>query len=127
MACADRVGAIYALAGQKPLSTSHSKSIGEPHGIDVDEHCILQVPHLHATSSEEAAACWPSWQTTICFVPLMPTLGADAAGYGNMLARPLFREKHKPDMSEDDAMQLMKEALKVCASSPDHSRRLQSP
>ena len=34
-------------------------------------------------------------------------------GYGNMLARPLFREKHKPDMSEDDAMQLMKEALKV--------------
>lgn len=30
-----------------------------------------------------------------------------------MLARPLFREKHKPDMSEDDAMQLMKEALKV--------------
>ncbi|KAL3134988.1 hypothetical protein ABBQ32_007942 [Trebouxia sp. C0010 RCD-2024] len=37
-----------------------------------------------------------------------------ATGYGNMLARPLFREKHKPDMSEDDAMQLMKEALKVC-------------
>lgn len=37
----------------------------------------------------------------------------NVTGYGNMLARPLFREKHKPDMSEDDAMQLMKEALKV--------------
>ena len=40
-------------------------------------------------------------------------IGVTVTGYGNMLARPLFREKHKPDMSEDDAMQLMKEALKV--------------
>lgn len=37
-----------------------------------------------------------------------------------MLARPLFREKHKPDMSEDDAMQLMKEALKVVCRSSLH-------
>ena len=39
---------------------------------------------------------------------------AVVTGYGNMLARPLFREKHSPDMSEEDAMQLMKEALKAC-------------
>ena len=30
-----------------------------------------------------------------------------------MLARPLFREKHKPDMSEQEALELMQEALKV--------------
>jgi len=34
-------------------------------------------------------------------------------GFGNMLARPLFREKHSPDMSEIEAMELMREALKV--------------
>lgn len=37
-----------------------------------------------------------------------------ATGFGNMLARPLFREKHSPDMSEADATELMHEALKVC-------------
>ncbi|DBB18528.1 hypothetical protein WJX82_008712 [Trebouxia sp. C0006] len=37
-----------------------------------------------------------------------------ATGFGNMLARPLFREKHSPDMSEIEAMELMREALKVC-------------
>ena len=36
-----------------------------------------------------------------------------AAGFGNMLARPLFREKHSPDMSEADAEALLHEALKV--------------
>ena len=36
-----------------------------------------------------------------------------AAGFGNMLARPLFREKHNPEMSESEAMELIKEALKV--------------
>ena len=30
-----------------------------------------------------------------------------------MLARPLFREKHSPDMSETEALELMREALKV--------------
>lgn len=35
------------------------------------------------------------------------------AGFGNMLARPLFREKHSPDMSEAEATELMHEALKV--------------
>lgn len=30
-----------------------------------------------------------------------------------MLARPLFREKHSPDMSEAEALELMREALKV--------------
>ncbi|KAK9793714.1 hypothetical protein WJX73_005874 [Symbiochloris irregularis] len=37
-----------------------------------------------------------------------------ATGFGNMLARPLFREKHSPDMSEADAEALIHEALKVC-------------
>lgn len=31
-----------------------------------------------------------------------------------MLARPLFREKHNPDMSEGEALELIREALKVC-------------
>ena len=34
-----------------------------------------------------------------------------------MLARPLFREKHSPDMSETEAMELMREALKVITRS----------
>lgn len=31
-----------------------------------------------------------------------------------MLARPLMREKHRPDMSEEEAVALMQECLKVC-------------
>ena len=34
-----------------------------------------------------------------------------------MLARPLFREKHSPDMSETEATELMREALKVITRS----------
>eukprot|EP00891_Asterochloris_glomerata_P005357 jgi/Astpho2/5357/fgenesh1_pg.00075_%23_32_t len=37
-----------------------------------------------------------------------------ATGFGNQLARPLFREKHRPDMSEEEAANLIKEALRVC-------------
>lgn len=36
------------------------------------------------------------------------------AGYGNMLARPLMREHHRPDMSEEEATELLKQCLKVC-------------
>ena len=36
------------------------------------------------------------------------------AGFGQMLARPLFRERHHPDMSEEDAVKLMHEGLRVC-------------
>lgn len=50
----------------------------------------------------------------------------NVTGYGNMLARPLFREKHKPDMGEDDAMQLMKEALKVLCHLPLHETAVSS-
>ena len=35
------------------------------------------------------------------------------AGFGNYLARPLFRDRHNPDMSEAEATQLLHEALKV--------------
>ena len=35
------------------------------------------------------------------------------AGFGQMLARPLFRERHHPDMSEEDAVKLMHEGLRV--------------
>lgn len=34
-------------------------------------------------------------------------------GFGNHLARPLMREKHRPDMSEEEAVALMHECLKV--------------
>ena len=37
------------------------------------------------------------------------------AGFGNYLARPLFRERHRPDMSEAEATKLMHDALKVRA------------
>ena len=35
------------------------------------------------------------------------------AGFGQMLARPLFRERHRPDMSEEDAIKLLHEGLRV--------------
>jgi 20S proteasome subunit beta 7 len=35
-------------------------------------------------------------------------------GFGNHLARPLFREKQSDDMTEDAAVELMHEALRVC-------------
>ncbi len=35
------------------------------------------------------------------------------AGFGNYLARPLFRERHRPNMSETEAEELLKEGLKV--------------
>lgn len=35
------------------------------------------------------------------------------AGFGNHLARPLFRERHSPDMSEADATALIREGLEV--------------
>ncbi|KAG2492385.1 hypothetical protein HYH03_009333 [Edaphochlamys debaryana] len=35
-------------------------------------------------------------------------------GFANQLARPLFRERQKDDMSEEEALQLMYDALKVC-------------
>ena len=37
-----------------------------------------------------------------------------AAGFGQMLARPLFRERHRPDMSAEDAVKLLHEGLRVC-------------
>ncbi len=37
-----------------------------------------------------------------------------AAGFGNHVARPLFREKHSDDMSEEDARTLMESCLKAC-------------
>lgn len=37
-----------------------------------------------------------------------------ATGFGNHLARPLMREKHRPDMGEEEAVALMHECLKVC-------------
>ena len=35
------------------------------------------------------------------------------AGFGNYLARPLFRERHTPDLSEADAIKLLQDALRV--------------
>lgn len=37
-----------------------------------------------------------------------------ATGFGNSLARPLMREKQRDDMSEEDAIALMHECLRVC-------------
>lgn len=37
-----------------------------------------------------------------------------AAGFGNHMARPLFREKHTDDMSEEDARKLMEDCLRAC-------------
>lgn len=35
-------------------------------------------------------------------------------GFASMLARPLFRERHSDDMSEEDAVTLLHDALRVC-------------
>ncbi|CAG9464917.1 unnamed protein product [Pedinophyceae sp. YPF-701] len=37
-----------------------------------------------------------------------------ATGFGGHLAVPLFREAHRPDMSEEEAVALLKSALRVC-------------
>lgn len=37
-----------------------------------------------------------------------------ATGFGAQLARPLFREKHRCDMSASEARALLEEALRVC-------------
>lgn len=37
-----------------------------------------------------------------------------ATGFGNHLARPLMRERHRPDMSEEEAVELLKDCLRVC-------------
>ena len=37
-----------------------------------------------------------------------------AAGFGNHMARPLFREKHTDDMSEAEARELIESCLRAC-------------
>ena len=37
-----------------------------------------------------------------------------AAGFGNHMARPLFREKHTDDMSEEEARALIEDCLRAC-------------
>ena len=37
-----------------------------------------------------------------------------ATGFGNHLARPLMRERHRPDMTEVEAEALMRDCLRVC-------------
>ena len=37
-----------------------------------------------------------------------------ATGFGNHLARPLMREKHRPDMDENEALALLHDCLRVC-------------
>ena len=47
------------------------------------------------------------------FIPCVTSYFHAPTGFGNMLARPLMREKHRPDMSEEEAVALMQECLKV--------------
>lgn len=51
---------------------------------------------------------------TIGMIGTHYTDGHVATGFGNHLARPLFRERHKAEMSEEDAVTLIKDALRVC-------------
>ncbi|CAL54063.1 Proteasome B-type subunit [Ostreococcus tauri] len=37
-----------------------------------------------------------------------------AAGFGNHIARPIFREFYKPDLTEEEAVEIMKSALYAC-------------
>lgn len=37
-----------------------------------------------------------------------------ATGFGNHLARPIMRERHRADMSEEEATTLLKDCLRVC-------------
>ena len=45
--------------------------------------------------------------------------GMCASGFGQHLARPLFREKHRDDMSEEEARQLLQECLQVGSADTD--------
>lgn len=65
-------------------------------GVSVDGKAGANILHI------KACMCRP----TVCG-------GICNAGFGNMLARPLFREKHNPSMSESEAEALIHEALKV--------------
>lgn len=47
-------------------------------------------------------------------IPPPPSLPLFIPGFGNHLARPIMREKHRPDMSEAEARSLLEECLAVC-------------
>ena len=61
----------------------------------------LAMKVLYLTSKRLSAAPWHVFT------------GCVRAGFGQMLARPLFRERHRPDMSEEEATQLLHDALRV--------------
>jgi 20S proteasome subunit beta 7 len=67
--------------------------------------CVLCVPALHKVNAVPTDG-----QKKLSWLCIF-------AGFGQMLARPLFRERHRPDMSEEEAMQLLHEGLRVRAMS----------
>ena len=46
-------------------------------------------------------------------VPTLHTPHTSYVGFASQLARPLFRERQHDDMSEEEAMELIHDALKV--------------
>lgn len=74
----------------------------------------LRLPALRADRaiSHRSSIRTPSLR---CFLNRCPFY----SGFGAHLARPLFREKHRDDMSEAEARALLEEGLRV--SSPRHS------
>ena len=68
-----------------------------------DRHPLHRRPHRHR--------CCPALHPALK-VCTLADVGL-CAGFGNHLARPLFREKHRPDMSEAEAEALLKEGLQV--------------
>jgi len=70
-------------------------------------HCWLRL----ATDSSSSSS------TFLGMISMIGTHYTDSTvttGFGNHLARPLFREKQSDDMTEDAAVELMHEALRVC-------------
>ncbi len=43
-------------------------------------------------------------------------------GFANQLARPLFRDRQRDDMSEEEALELLYDGLKVCVNGRVDSR-----
>lgn len=70
----------------------------------------IEPAHVEAEGSSSSS-------TFLGMVGMIGTHYADShvtTGFANHLARPLFREKQSDDMSEEAAVELMHEALRVC-------------
>eukprot|EP00887_Chlorella_sp_A99_P006992 scaffold2.g6992.t1 len=90
-----------------------------------DDFCMDDGHHLKPA---EASLMDPLWNSLVVggfyggrpFLGTVGMIGTNytdatvATGFGNHLARPIMRERHRADMSEEEATTLLKDCLRVC-------------